>query len=216
MSGCVIVPPIAQIDVNQDSLRKRSVKLATQTITIVDSERDYHTGDVVAVNDTFLCYVVKGQKIRVLARKHSARALLRCGGDVADLRFVGTDDDTLIGVTASGELYVWTLRLTSDAIVDTLIGHAQLNDGVALAGIERVALHAVDTAVVVGIIYTNNNNNKNNNSSLSQFHMFALSTLTKLYATQQQQQQQQPSTLQSINKVQKKILFQLTFIYSFI
>lgn len=176
----MIVPPIAQIDVNQESLRKRSVKLATQPITIVDSEREYHTGDVVAVNDTFLCYVVKGQKIRVLARKHSARALLRCGGDVADLRFVRANDDTLVGVTSSGDLYVWTLRLTADAIAESLVGHAQLNaDAGAVCGIERVALHAVDdgasTSVVVGIVYTVANN-------LSQFHMFSLSTLTSLYA----------------------------------
>jgi hypothetical protein len=156
----LLTPELTQVDVNQDALHKKQIQLSTKPITIVESDREYHTGDVIAVNESFICYAVKGAKIRVLARHHTARALLRtCEGEVADLRFVGARVNTLVGVSSRGQCCVWSLRLESGAaapvIVDTLLGQLQLADGVTANGIERVAISSVDASnVFAGVLFT--------------------------------------------------------------
>ena len=148
-------PSSVQIDVNQDSLHKRAVVSSSQPITIVESQRAYRAGDIVAANGDFLCYVVKGTKVRVLSRVSNARALLRADdSDIVDVCFVRA---YLVAATAGGRLVGWSLALSDDAatIVDALVLNMQLPSAYAVSGIERIVCSECGNGPpALGVLYT--------------------------------------------------------------
>jgi WD40 repeat protein len=142
------------VDVRQLPTSTSTVHLSAKPITVVPATAPaYNPGaTLLAVNARFVCYTVRGSKIRALSRSTSARTLIRAHESaVTDLRFhAAVDDDLLVSVSRDGALGVWRLVLADpgtaaasaspdDGVVATLVAHVLLDDSLsAVDGFMRV------------------------------------------------------------------------------
>jgi hypothetical protein len=120
------------------------VHLSAKPITVVPAGTVAYScsSQLVAVCARFVCYTVKGSKVRALSRHSPVRTLLRAhAAPVTDLRFVAKaaaadDDDKLVSVAQDGSLGCWRLTLadpapantsSDDGVVATLLAHIVLD-----------------------------------------------------------------------------------------
>lgn len=63
-------------------------ELEVTPITLYSSEYVYRSGNLITVNNYFICYIVKGELIRVLHKRSAARGLLKGHNTtITDLKF---------------------------------------------------------------------------------------------------------------------------------
>eukprot|EP01090_Pellita_catalonica_P016979 TRINITY_DN502_c0_g1_i1.p1 TRINITY_DN502_c0_g1~~TRINITY_DN502_c0_g1_i1.p1 ORF type:complete len:1115 (-),score=261.55 TRINITY_DN502_c0_g1_i1:90-3434(-) len=90
-------------------------QLEVTAITIYSSEVLHYLGARIAVNSNYICYVVKGNMIRVINIYSAQRCLLRGHHQpVTDLQFFSKDDDILGSVGEDGQIYIWKIIEDSD------------------------------------------------------------------------------------------------------
>ncbi|EGG15748.1 hypothetical protein DFA_10591 [Cavenderia fasciculata] len=100
-----------EITIDQSIAMKYISDLESQTITIIPSSLKYLWGRLISVNNNYICYAVKGEKIRVLERSSSQKALIKdIVGTITDMQFFNDQSNLLACVTDSGALYVYDIE----------------------------------------------------------------------------------------------------------
>ncbi|CAI2170487.1 3018_t:CDS:10, partial [Funneliformis geosporum] len=103
---------------NENVLSRKDLELTT--ITLVPSELEYRAGKSIAVNGLYICYAVKGGKIRVISTLYGSKTLLRnhdkyildmCIQDVLSDEFIDDELETqlLLAVGIDSKITVWEL-----------------------------------------------------------------------------------------------------------
>ncbi|KAJ3087562.1 hypothetical protein HK102_010767 [Quaeritorhiza haematococci] len=94
--------------------------LSPQTITLVPSKVEYKKGKTIAVNRDYICYGVRGGRIRVIGQQTGSMILLRGHNQsILDVCITDSRDSHaayLVSVAADDTLYVWELNLDGDEI----------------------------------------------------------------------------------------------------
>jgi len=102
---------------NENVLSNQDLELTT--ITLIPSELEYRTGKSISVNALYICYAVKGGKIRVINTLYGNKTLLRnhdkssildmCIQDVLPNEFKGKENERqlLLAVGGDGKITVW-------------------------------------------------------------------------------------------------------------
>nr|XP_023682961.1 enhancer of mRNA-decapping protein 4-like isoform X2 [Paramormyrops kingsleyae] len=119
---------VASHDSNIKSEARSSNKVKIQPMANYDWEHKYYYGNLIAVSNSYLAYVIRGHNssamIRVLSVNAAERALLKgFAGVVADLAFSHLDSDQLACVDEAGGLFVWQLSSRGGKIRDEIIVH---------------------------------------------------------------------------------------------
>ncbi|GAM28711.1 hypothetical protein SAMD00019534_118870 [Acytostelium subglobosum LB1] len=110
------------ISVDEAQPMKKLVDLESQPITLIPSTIRYLWGSLISVNDNFICYVVKNEKIRVLQRSSIQRALIKdIHGIVTDIQFIDDKVDLLSCTTENGIVYIFDIGATSSTINPQLL-----------------------------------------------------------------------------------------------
>ncbi|XP_077982261.1 enhancer of mRNA-decapping protein 4-like [Glandiceps talaboti] len=90
-----------------------SNKVRISPVVNYDWEHKYYTGNLVAINNTYIAYALKGRTgyvVRVIDRNTSERVLLKgFVGVVIDLAFGHLNSNTLACIDEQGNLFVWDL-----------------------------------------------------------------------------------------------------------
>ncbi|XP_006822030.2 enhancer of mRNA-decapping protein 4-like [Saccoglossus kowalevskii] len=98
-----------------------SNKVKISPVTNYDWEQKYYTGNLVAVNHTYIAYALKGRTgyvVRVINSQTSERVLLKgFVGIVVDLSFAHITSNTLACIDEQGNLFVWDLYETDGKIL---------------------------------------------------------------------------------------------------
>ncbi|CAG8456437.1 3148_t:CDS:10 [Funneliformis mosseae] len=102
---------------NENILSRKDLELTT--ITLVPSELEYRAGKLIAVNGLYICYAVKGGKIRVISTLYGSKTLLRnhdkyildmCIQDVLSDVFEDViETQLLLAVGIDSKITVWEL-----------------------------------------------------------------------------------------------------------
>lgn len=112
-------------------------QLEVTPITLLNSPPVYQRGSLIAVNHNYICYVVKGNMIRVINIFSAKRALLRGHTKgITDLRFCGGNGDVLASVAADGRLLVW--RFSEEATSTPSSGDEEAGIGHELVAAVRM------------------------------------------------------------------------------
>uniref|UniRef100_A0A7S4EZV9 Enhancer of mRNA-decapping protein 4 WD40 repeat region domain-containing protein n=1 Tax=Chrysotila carterae TaxID=13221 RepID=A0A7S4EZV9_CHRCT len=89
-------------------------ELVCKTISAFRMEQPVHTGALIAVNESFTCYALKGGLVRVLHRGSEGRTVLRGNAEkvcVSELRLCTDGGDALLSSVADdGRVLVWRLQ----------------------------------------------------------------------------------------------------------
>ncbi|XP_070576076.1 enhancer of mRNA-decapping protein 4-like isoform X2 [Ptychodera flava] len=98
-----------------------SSKVKISPVTNYDWELKYYTGNLVAINNTYVAYALKGRDsyvVRVINFKTSDRVLLKgFSGVVIDLAFGHLNSNTLACIDEQGNLFVWDLAEQDSKII---------------------------------------------------------------------------------------------------
>mmetsp|Transcript_43107 Transcript_43107/g.71781 ORF Transcript_43107/g.71781 Transcript_43107/m.71781 type:complete len:1471 (+) Transcript_43107:67-4479(+) len=100
-------PTLTKEDAGQSSGERQ---LEVTPITLYNTEYVYNFGALIAVNNTYICYAIKGGQIRVINKNSGGRALLKAHTQpITDLRFFSPDVDVLASVGRDGNVFVWRI-----------------------------------------------------------------------------------------------------------
>ncbi|XP_077372595.1 enhancer of mRNA-decapping protein 4 [Festucalex cinctus] len=121
---------VASQESSINSKARGSNMVKIQPVAKYDWEHKYHYGRLIAVSNSFMAYAIRGANnqamIRVLSVDTAERSLLKgFTGAVTDLAFAHLDSPLLGCVDEAGNLMVWELTCTGNAILDQIVVHIQ-------------------------------------------------------------------------------------------
>jgi hypothetical protein len=107
-TGGNLLPKESPIVVSQQNVQC-TVPLESQTITIVPTKLEYRKGRSISVSNDFICYAVRGGKIRIIAQVSGDMILLREHiQSVLDMTVSGS---LLASVSLDDSIACWSLAL---------------------------------------------------------------------------------------------------------
>ncbi|XP_048461647.1 enhancer of mRNA-decapping protein 4 isoform X2 [Rhincodon typus] len=146
-SNCVITAKEVEIVASNDSSisnkARGSNKVKIQPVAKYEWEQKYYYGNLIAVSNQYLAYVIRGANgvgmVRVLSVGMAERTLLKGFTEgVADLGFAHLNSNQLACVDEAGNLFVWQLNEESGKIQEKLIVHIKRPEGTPLNANRRV------------------------------------------------------------------------------
>ncbi|XP_059507616.1 enhancer of mRNA-decapping protein 4 isoform X3 [Stegostoma tigrinum] len=146
-SNCIITAKEVEIVASNDSSisnkARGSNKVKIQPVAKYEWEQKYYYGNLIAVSNQYLAYVIRGPNgvgmVRVLSVGMAERTLLKGFTEgVADLGFAHLNSNQLACVDEAGNLFVWQLNEESGKIQEKLIVHIKRPEGTPLNANRRV------------------------------------------------------------------------------
>ncbi|GCC27035.1 hypothetical protein chiPu_0005456, partial [Chiloscyllium punctatum] len=146
-SNCVITAKEVEIVASNDSSisnkARGSNKVKIQPVAKYEWEQKYYYGNLIAVSNQYLAYVIRGANgvgmVRVLSVGMAERTLLKGFTEgVADLGFAHLNSNQLACVDEAGNLFVWQLNEENGKIQEKLIVHIKRPEGTPLNANRRV------------------------------------------------------------------------------
>eukprot|EP01133_Synstelium_polycarpum_P016013 gene16013-19059_t len=114
----------AEIVLDESKTMRNHPDLECHTITIIPSTSSYRWGCLVAVNSAYICYVVKGEKIRVLERMSTNRLLIKdIIGEITDIQFTNKSQSVLSCATNAGLVFVFEISTGGPSNIITTLRH---------------------------------------------------------------------------------------------
>ncbi|XP_041046854.1 enhancer of mRNA-decapping protein 4 isoform X3 [Carcharodon carcharias] len=146
-SNCVISAKEVEIVASNDSSisnkARGSNKVKIQPVAKYEWEQKYYYGNLIAVSNQYLAYVIRGANgigmVRVLSVGMAERTLLKgFTGGVADLSFAHLNSNQLACVDEAGNLFVWQLNEENGKIQEKIVVHIKRPEGTPLNTNRRV------------------------------------------------------------------------------
>jgi WD40 repeat protein len=95
----------------------------------------YKCGNIISVNAKFMCYVVKGNSVRVIEIMTAARQLLKGHeANIVDMKFFSDTEDVLATLDKDGRLVVWNLESHATGATNDIRATRQLEHTFTAAG----------------------------------------------------------------------------------
>ena len=115
---------VYQSDPNQN----KSNPLEVTPITLYNTEAGYNLGKLIAVNNKYICYGIRGGMIRAINQTSVLRCLLRGHPEpITDLTFYNNEMDQLASCGPE-RVFIWTLSEQSDEKGEECIGSEEVSE----------------------------------------------------------------------------------------